>query len=156
MVEVEIRTATPADADRLATVYRSAYAENRRLGFPAKAGSATATDVEEWIREYHVSVAETGDGLVGGVRLERTDADHVTLSRLGVHEASKGAGVGGRLLEHAERLAREWGYGAVRLTTPEDHPTLPDWYRRRGYERIGDYPLAYRDYDEIRMEKRLE
>jgi GNAT superfamily N-acetyltransferase len=156
MPDVEIRDAITAEAERLAAVYRRAYAENRRLGFPAKAGSATAADVRAWISDYRVAVATVDGDLVGAVRLERTDAAHVVLSRLAVDEGWKGEGVGTHLLEHAGRLARSWGYDAVQLTTPEDHPTLPDWYRRRGYERVGDYPLAYRDYDEILMEKRLE
>ena len=155
MTEPEIRRATVADADRLARVYRSAYRENRQLGFPAKAESVTSDEVAEWIRENRVYVARMADEIGGGVRLEETDADRVKLSRLGVHERWKGRGVGSAVLEHAEEAAGECGYATVRLTTPEEHPYLPEMYRRRGYAETGPYPLDYRDYDEIIMQKRL-
>lgn len=155
MDELRIRRATPADAGELAGVYRNAYRENRRLGFPAKAESATEPEVAEWIREWRVYVATVEGTIVGGVRLEATGPDRVKLSRLGVHEDWKGEGVGSRLLARAEEAIRERGYDTVRLTTPEDHPYLPEFYRRRGYEETGPHPLEYRDYDEIVMEKRL-
>lgn len=155
MMEMEIQQATVTDAEELADVYRSAYQENRRLGFPTKAESATARTITEWIEDSQVYVAMIGDEIVGGVRLDVTDSDCVKLSRLGVHEDWKGEGIGGNLLDHAEELAREWSHTAVWLTTPEDHPYLPDLYRCRGYKKTKPYPLEYRDYDEIVMEKRV-
>lgn len=155
MSDPRIREATVEDADALAGVYRSAYRENRELGFPAKAESATGADVADWIRDHRVYVAEVDGEVVGGVRLEPTDPGRVKLSRLGVREDCKGEGVGGRLLDRAEAAVREWGREAIWLTTPEDHPYLPELYRRRGYEPAGTYPLDYRDYDEVVLEKRV-
>lgn len=155
MTDVSIRPATVEDADALAAVYRSAYRANRELGFPAAAGSATADTVASWIREYRVHVAERGGDLGGGVRVERTGPDRVKVGRFGVREADKGEGIGTALLEHVEDRARARGDAAVWLTTPGEHPTLPDFYRRRGYVETGDYPLDHRDYDEIVMEKHL-
>lgn len=155
MSEPQIRQATVADAEKLVPVYKSAYRENRELGFPAKAESVTENELSEWIRENRVFVAEVEDELVGGVRLEATDAERVKLSRLGVREEWKGEGIGSRLLEHAEKAVREWGYATIWLTTPENHPFLAELYRRRGYEKSDDYPLEHRDYDEIVMEKRV-
>ena len=155
---VTIREATVDDADAaaLAEAYRDAYAANRELGFPAKAGSATADDVAEWIREHRVFVAERAGEVIGGVRLERVDDSVTKLSRLGVRERWKGEGIGSRLLERAERAAREAGDTTMRLTTPGEHPFLPEFYHAHGYETTGDYPLAYRDYDEVVMEKSLD
>lgn len=185
MSDVRIRRASADDAEELAAVYRSAYRENRELGFPAKAGSATPSEVADWIRDRRVYVAEIEDEIVGGVRLEAaeppetaerpeaterpesadqleagerpeaTDSDCVKLSRLGVHESWKGEGVGSRLLDHAEDAVRYCGYEAIWLTTPGEHPYLPDLYRRRGYEKTGPYPLDFRQYDETVMEKQL-
>ena len=155
MTTPRVRSATPEDADRLAAVYRSAYAENRRLGFPTKAAFATGADVTEWMEQSRVYVATVRERVVGGVRLEATDEDRVKLSRLAVHEDWKGEGIGSRLLDRAEAVVREWGYGTVWLTTPPEHPFLVDVYRSRGYEVTGEYPLEYRDYDEVVMEKSL-
>lgn len=153
---VDIRHADPADADALAEVYRRAYRQNERLGFPAKAGSVTADEVAAWIRQDRVFVAVLDESVVGGVRLEPTDPDRVKLSRLAVHEDHKGAGIGSKLLDFAEAAIRDWGYSTVWLTTPPEHPFLPDLYRGRGYEKTGEYPLDYREYDEIVMEKPLD
>ena len=155
MGDVTLREATPTDADALAAAYRSAYAENRDLGFPAKAGSADASTVREWIREQQVFVAETNEGVVGGVRLATGD-EAATISRLGVRERWKGEGIGSRLLERAEAAAREAGHATVRLTTPDEHPFLPEFYHSHGYEITGDYPLSFREYDEVVMEKSLD
>ncbi|MFC7136853.1 GNAT family N-acetyltransferase [Halobaculum litoreum] len=155
MSDIAVRTATVDDAERLAAVYRSAYARNRELGFPAKAASATDATVTEWIRDDHVLVAVAEGTVVGGVRLDPVDDDAVKLSRLAVHESRKGEGIGAALVDAAERWSGRHGHGTVRLTTPEEHPFLPEFYRDRGFRKTGDYPLAYRDYDEIVMEKRL-
>jgi ribosomal protein S18 acetylase RimI-like enzyme len=155
MTDPAIRQATSDDAESLASVYRSAYEENSELGFPTKAVSATGETVTEWVRDYQLYVAELDDDIVGGVRLEETDPDRMKLGRLGVHEAYKGRGIGSSLLAYAEKSARKQGFGEMWLTTPDEHPHLPDFYRRHGYEKTGEYPLEYRDYDEIVMEKRL-
>ncbi|WP_265111848.1 GNAT family N-acetyltransferase [Halosolutus halophilus] len=155
MTDAVIRGATVADAEALAAVYRSAYSENQRLGFPTKAASATSETVEEWVEDSRLFVAQLHDEIVGGVRLEVTNDDRVKLSRLAVHEEWKGEGIGSELLDHAETEVREWGHSTVWLTTPEEHPYLPDLYRNRGYEKTAPYPLEYREYDEIVMEKRV-
>ncbi|WP_290815806.1 GNAT family N-acetyltransferase [Halovivax sp.] len=156
MTDVDVRRATPDDAAALAAAYRSAYRENRELGFPAKAESADERTVSDWIAEHRVLVAVDGGEIVGGVRLEETEPNRVKLSRLGVREDRKGRGIGRSLLDRAEGWARERGYGTIWLTTPGEHPYLPDLYRSRGYEETGEYPLEYREYDEIVLEKRLE
>lgn len=156
MTESDITRATVTDAEELAAVYRSAYRENRRLGFPAKAESVTEHEVADWIRDADVYVATVDGTIVGGVRLETVNDDRAKLSRLGVHEEWKGKGIGSALLDRAENAARESNSARIRLTTPEEHPYLPDFYRRRGYEKTEPYPLDYREYDEIVMEKRLE
>lgn len=156
MTEFDVRPATPEDADALAAVYRSAYRESRELGFPMKAASVSREEILEWLEESQVHVASAGGEVVAGVRLDVTDPDRVKLSRLGVHDDWKGEGIGSRLMAHAENRVRKQGYGTIWLTTPEDHPYLPEWYRRLGYEKTGPYPLEYRDYDEIILEKQLE
>ncbi len=155
MEDPSIRRATLDDAEALAAVYRSAYRDNRRRGFPAGAESATAGDVADWIRNYGVYVAESDAAVVGGVRLDTSDPDRAKVSRLGVREDRKGEGIGSRLLARAETAARERGCEIVWLTTPGEHPRLPEFYRARGYEEAGDYPLENREYDEIIMEKRF-
>lgn len=156
MTEPRVRPAAVEDAGALAAVYRSAYAENERLGFSANAGSATAEVVARWIEDATVLVAAADGEVVGGVRIEATDPGRAKVSRLGVRADRKGEGIGSRLLARAEATARERGFDRVWLTTPPGHPHLPAFYRSRGDEETGPYPLENRDYDEIVLEKPLE
>lgn len=155
MSSVEIRSADKSDAEELAAVYRNAYQVNRELGFPMKAESASKTEVSTWIREYWVYVVVVNSDIAGGVRLAETDPHRVKLSRLGVHEQQRGEGIGSRLLEYAESSMRNRGYRTLWLTTPVEHPYLPAFYRERGFEKTGPYPLEYRSYDEVIMEKQI-
>lgn len=151
-----IREAVEADIDALLNIYHGAYRENRQLGFPAKAETATSSDVETWLNEEVVYVAVDGDDVVGAVRAEETEPDRVKVSRLAVRIDHQGRGIASELLDHVETVARSGGAAVTWLTTPSEHPYLPELYRRRGYEKAGDYPLEYREYDEIVMEKRLD
>lgn len=156
MNEPDIRQATLQDAERLVDVYRTAYRENRELGFPAKAETATVEDIQEWLDDDCLYVAERDQQVIGAIRIEEKAAERLKISRLGVHDDWQDRGVGSALLDHVEQLARAEGYETVWLTTPEDHPSLPALYRDRGYTETGDYPLEYRDYDEVVMEKSLD
>ncbi len=51
--------------------------------------------------------------------------------------------------------AAERGAEVVWLTTPPEHPSLPAFYRNRGYKRTRPYPLENRDYDEVVLERRV-
>lgn len=151
-----IRQATPQDAERLVDVYRSAYRENRELGFPAKAETATVEDIHEWLDGGRLYVAEIEQQVIGAVRIEETTPERLKISRFGVHDDWQGQGVGTVLLDHVEHLARAEDVESVWLTAPEDHPYLPALYRDRGYTKTEDYPLEYREYDEVVMEKPLD
>ncbi|WP_189715957.1 GNAT family N-acetyltransferase [Streptomyces chryseus] len=71
---------------------------------------------------------------------------HVGL--LWVADAHRGAGLGSRLLERAESMARaERGCGYARLETWDFQ--APDFYRTLGYEvvgRVDDYPPGVTEY----------
>ena len=163
---LSIRDATHADADRLAAVYRDAYAANVEAGFPSRAATVGTADVETWIHEHDrdVFLAENpernggaGDeAIVGSGQLRRrSEWRALELGRLAVVEAQKRRGIGDMLLDHGERVARDRGHDSLRLRTFTGHPVLPDWYDRRGYERVGRERLASRPYDVLVMEKRF-
>lgn len=153
---MRIRRAKPRDAKALEAVYQAAYAETEELGFPMKAAEATADRIRHWMDEERVLVAVSNKEAVGAVRLEPTTDGYLKVSRLAVHDEHQREGVGSRLMDAAESTAREEGFEGVRLTTPPDHPYLPAFYRGRGYERVAEYPLPYRNYDEIVMELEVE
>ncbi|WP_144901629.1 GNAT family N-acetyltransferase [Halobellus captivus] len=153
MSETHIERATIAVAEQLAEVYRSAYQENRRLGLPNEAESASERKIAELIRRNTVYVANKDGGVIGGVCLEETGEDRVELSRLAVHESWKGEGVGRQLLDYAEEQARCCGYATIWLITPEEHPYLPEMYRQRGYEDAETVSRENYDFEFLMMKK---
>lgn len=153
--DLKIRAATTADIDRLVTVYHSAYQENRELGFPASAESVSSAELETWLREHELYVAERAGTVFGAVRVTVTDEPRAKISRFAVHDEYKGQGIGGQLLDWVEQRLRDRGVDTAWLTTPPEHPTLPEYYASRGYEETEPYPLENREYDEVVMEKEL-
>ncbi|UHQ98317.1 GNAT family N-acetyltransferase (plasmid) [Natrinema zhouii] len=144
-----------AVAEQLAAVYQSAYQENRRLGLPNEAESASERKIADLVQQNTVYVAKKGGDVIGGVCLEETDSDRVELSRLAVHENWKGEGVGRQLLDYAEEQVRHCGYATIRLITPEEHPYLPEMYRQRGYEDVETVSQENYLFEFLVMEKAI-
>lgn len=153
---VDVRDATIGDVSRLVCLYRRAYGENERMGFPSSMTTLEPETVREWLRTRSVFVADREGKVVGCVHLvPRDDWQVPELGRLVVAPAHQGAGIGNRLLTAAEDAARSRGDDRLRLRALSGHPFLEDWYRRRGYRRVGIEHLGDRPYDARIMETEL-
>jgi len=86
-------------------------------------------------------VAEDSGGLVGCVYVE-TRGDRSYLGLLSVQPARQGAGLGRRLVDAAENLARESGSCAMdlRVISARGEQLLP-FYQRLGYEVVRTEPF---------------
>ena len=99
--------------------------------------------------------AEAVDGrIVGCVRVQRLDAGTGEFGMLTADPAHRGIGIGGELIEFAERACRDAGLATMQLEllVPREwsHPTkvfLAAWYERLGYRvaRTGTIDEAYPD-----------
>jgi predicted GNAT family N-acyltransferase len=80
-----------------------------------------------------------GDRAVGAARVRAYDTDDGIpvgkLERVAVLPERRGEGLGTRLTREAERVAREEGFGRLRLAA-QTHAT--GFYDRLGYEAVGD------------------
>lgn len=151
-----IRRATPADVQSLVRLYRRAYGENERRGFPSSMTGVEPATVREWLPTRRVFVATIDASVVGAVQLvPRPDWDIPELARLAVEPTHQRQGIGDRLLAFGERAARQDGHERLRLRTLEGHPVLGDWYRRRGYDRVGVEALPDRPFDAPILETAL-
>lgn len=153
-----VRPAALADAPTLARLYRDAYAMNVDLGFPSRAARASRGDLENWIREARLFVAVEDDKLIGSIRYRdegHYDPDSPEFGRLAVPPRARGRGVGSRLIEYVEAVARRDGHVRMRLRTFAGHPFLPAMYRRRGYEESRVRELEGAPFDVLHMCKRL-
>ena len=119
---MKIRAARSDDLDAI----KALLAEN---GLPA---SDVTPDL---LRDF--AVAEDADGSVlGSVGLERFGTEAL-LRSLAVAQTARNAGLGGRLVTHAEDLARAYGISELWLLTT----TAAPFFRRAGYAK-GDRSRA--------------
>jgi GNAT superfamily N-acetyltransferase len=98
-----------------------------------------------------------GDHLVGiGVVLPHLRAGIAQLAYLHVSAGSRGRGVGRRLTDELERIARDLGDSEMVVSATPSLNTV-DFYRRRGFEPMADPlpELLALEPKDVHMEKRL-
>jgi GNAT superfamily N-acetyltransferase len=91
-------------------------------------------------------VAVLGGECVGCGGLSRLDEETAEIKRMWVSPAARGLGLGRRLLDHLEGLARRSGASRVVLDTNEALVEAAAMYRSCGYreiERYNDNPYAH-------------
>jgi ribosomal protein S18 acetylase RimI-like enzyme len=154
------RDATPADVTAIVALVESAY-----RGDASRAGWTTEADLLDGQRVDPVGVGEIiarrgsrvllaeasapGDArgqLVACCHLER-HGDACYLGMFSVKPTGQGAGIGKRMLEHADRIARaDWNCSRMEMTVISIRNDLIAWYERRGYRRTGRFkPFPYGD-----------
>lgn len=127
---VHLRDARPADGPDLLALYHEAYAlhaDPHRA--PVAALRDTLADVEGYLREGPVLVAEDDGALVGSVALRPI----ANVRRLAVRPALQRRGLASQLLEAAVERARRERFAWAMLDTFEGHPWLPGFYAGRGF-----------------------
>lgn len=153
---VMVRIARNDDAERLATVYRAAYATAAELGFPSPMETIDVETVCDWLgAEARTLVATVDDRPIGTVRLRR-DRSAAHAERLAVDPEWHGHGVGDGLLRAIETVAYHDGGRRLEAETVTDHPFLRRWYERYGFRVTGERTLTDRPYDMLTMEKPVE
>jgi GNAT superfamily N-acetyltransferase len=79
------------------------------------------------------------DRPVAGGGVQRLDVRTCEIKRMYVVPDARGRGTGRALLAALEELARDLGYGAVRLDTGARQPGARRMYERAGYMPVPDY-----------------
>lgn len=149
--EILLRRARTADAPAIGALVTAAYrgyvALIGRLPMPMAADHSAA------IRDHEVWVLDDGGALVGVLELVR-EPDHLWVENVAVAPDRQGHGLGRRLLDHAEALAVEAGYGEVRLETNERFAANLAMYAARGYRETGRVP--YLGTDKVQLARRVD
>ncbi len=144
-----LRLAVMEDLDSLAALETRLFATDRisRRNFRHFLKSPTAVLI----------VADQGGQLVGyALVLFRAGTGLARLYSLAVAPQAQGHGLGGLLLEAAERAAYDQDRLFLRLEVREDNPAARRIYDRAGYKRIARIPEYYEDGEAaLRLEKRL-
>ncbi len=141
-----IAAATPADVPALKTLLEAAY-----RGVSARQGWNHEADIldderigtgelETMLADVAVTIltARNGDDLIGCVAVTRKDAALAYLGMLCVAPTLQSSGLGRRLLDAAEDLARNEGVAAMEMTVIDIRDALIAWYERRGYSFTGE------------------
>lgn len=136
MRDIVLRAARPADVPAIAALVQRAYADYvPRVG--RRPGPMDA-DYPELIRTARALVAEAGE-TVAGVLVLIGERDRLLIANVAVAPEQQGAGLGRRLLEHAEREAAVAGLESIRLST---HVTMTEnraLYAHLGYRETGTF-----------------
>lgn len=146
---LRFRTATPADAARLAEVQWEGFEAYRAFappGYRPPARDDIAAILAPRLGRPHVwCMLAEGDGVVAGhvaflpARDSRVPADDPGLAHfwmLFVREPWWGTGLATRLHAAACDAAREHGYTALRLFTPAGQARARRFYEREGWEHV--------------------
>lgn len=153
MTDAFIRSARPCERDALHNLIERAYrGDSARRGWTHEAdllgGQRTDRDALDAIltdRSQRMLVALVDGAMVGCVNLKRERAGLAYLGLLTVDPERQAAGLGRRLLEAAERAAREaFAADLLEMTVIGQRSDLIAWYERRGYRATGEtrpFPL---------------
>jgi ribosomal protein S18 acetylase RimI-like enzyme len=132
---VILRQAGAADVRAIALLTRDAYAMYvPRIG---REPAPMTADHGALVEAGEVWVAEAGDGTVAGAVVVRRAGDALLLESVAVAPSHQGRGIGRRLIEHAEALAREGGLESVELYTNVHMTENLSLYPALGYEETG-------------------
>jgi DNA-binding MarR family transcriptional regulator/GNAT superfamily N-acetyltransferase len=111
-------------------------------------------DAKDMVRPRGSFIVAMSDGLpLGCVGLKGSSSEFAEIKRLWVAPAARGLGLGRRLMDAAERAARELGIAVLRLDTNSALAEAGQLYRRSGWieiPRFNDDP-----YPDLFFEKRL-
>jgi GNAT superfamily N-acetyltransferase len=137
----EIRKANPTEAPAISEIVNAAYEKYvPRIGRPPQ---PMLEDYSALIRENVVWVLAKGTDVIG-VLVLKEEADHFLLDNVALREDMQGQGFGKRLLEYAERMAKERGYNEIRLYTNEKMTENIDLYKKIGYRETHREAATYR------------
>lgn len=128
--DVAIDRATVADTDAVTALVERAY--ERYLTRMSIRPRPMEADYRQVLGEQECWAARIGSDLAGLLVLEPEERS-LLLENIAVDPAWQGRGVGGRLLDLAERRARELGLPVVRLYTHVTMVENQQLYAARGY-----------------------
>ncbi|MGO1001681.1 GNAT family N-acetyltransferase [Lysobacter sp. CA196] len=156
---LSFRAATLADTDALVDLVESAYrGDSSRAGWTTEAdfldGRRTGADDIRACLDRPQSViliaerngADTAPELLACAHIAVEDGAGY-FGMFSVKPTLQGGGIGKRVIDEAERIAREdWKLPAMRMTVIDIRNELIAFYERRGYVRTGHYkPFPYGD-----------
>jgi ribosomal protein S18 acetylase RimI-like enzyme len=153
---IEYRDATPADGNALDAMAQVIWIETFAHGVSAEDAATylaqaygpsgkLLADLASGAARFHLALADgrvIGYAKVNPPWLPDADPGALQLSQIYVSSDQHGAGVGKALLDWAIATARAEGATALLLTVWEENHRAAAFYRKHGFDHIGDYAFA--------------
>lgn len=79
------------------------------------------------------------------VNWRNKDESFMVVHRLAVHPNHQGKGIAMKLMDFGEAYCRQHGIKSIRLDTFTQNPRNQKFYENRGYAKLGEVYLKYRD-----------
>ncbi|UGY02555.1 bifunctional helix-turn-helix transcriptional regulator/GNAT family N-acetyltransferase [Bradyrhizobium quebecense] len=115
--------------------YYAELARRFKQGFDVKL--SRDPDAKDMVRPRGSFIVAMSDGLpIGCVGLKGSSSEFAEIKRLWVAPSARGLGLGRRLMDAAERTARELGIAVLRLDTNSALAEAGQLYRRSGWTEI--------------------
>jgi GNAT superfamily N-acetyltransferase len=146
LAKLGLRFATPQDAAALVSLIRSAYrGDASRAGWTSEADlvEGERIDLDSLLRllgapTSRILVVEDRSNPVACCQLENREAGVVYLGTFAVCPQRQAQGLGGWLIEQAERAAaKTFAARTIEITVVAQQRALLAWYERRGFVRTG-------------------
>jgi GNAT superfamily N-acetyltransferase len=128
---LSVRRAVAADAGAVRAFTRAAYA--KWVPVVGREPLPMTSDYERAVTEHVIDVLEEDGNLCALIEM-RPAGGHLLIVNVAVRADRQGRGLGGRLLQHAERFASSLGLEEIQLYTNAAMASNLDFYRRRGYQ----------------------
>jgi len=140
-MRVTIRFAKPNDAEAIAALLRSAFAEFEWLYTPAafKATTPSADEIVERFAEGPIWIAELAGAIVGTVSAILQTFE-VYIQSMAVSPSLRGSGIGAQLLQAVDALAAAHQCRRLLLNTTPFLLAAIGLYERYGFRYTGEEP----------------
>lgn len=173
MSRLQVRTLAARDSlDMLTALLHRAYAPLQEQGFPPSFTEPTVDLTRRSVAGGNCLVADRGGLLVGTVTVSgshqgdvegftgadpwlRSD-DTACVTQFAVEPQHAGDGVGRRLLQASEALAREHGYKRLAIEIAEPGTALRAMFRHHGYVQVGQAQRPGRPYRSLILQKTFD
>jgi len=126
-----LRRAAQADAASVRALTRAAYA--KWIALINREPLPMTADYDRAVAAHLIDLWEEGGELLALIEVIPAE-DHLLIENIAVRPDQQGRGIGGRLLDHAEGLARSLGLDEIRLYTNAAFAGNLAFYARRGYQ----------------------
>jgi predicted GNAT family N-acyltransferase len=113
---------------------------------PGSERDATDADSE------HALIQDADGAPLAAGRLHFNSPDEAQIRYMAVAESARGQGIGRRIVEYLEEIARDRGAKSVVLNAREE---VAGFYQSMGYAIIGAGPTLFGTVRHVRMQKRL-